>query len=71
MDPITQYRLGQIRQQEILESCQRDQQGIAVKGHAVSLLERVIVLMSAPNSRDGHRQQVARLEYRDNLVTDR
>jgi hypothetical protein len=71
MDPITLYRLGQIRQQEILESCQRDQQGVEVKGRAVSLLERVIVLMSAPNSRNGRRPQVARLEYRDNLVTDR
>ena len=71
MDPITLYRLEKIRQQEILESCQRDQQGVEVRGRAVSLLERVIVLMSAPNSRNGRRQQVTRLEYRDNLVTDR
>ncbi len=47
MDPINAYLLGQIRQQEILESCQRNRWGYAETGLIASLRQRLSSAMSA------------------------
>ena len=51
MDPINAYLLGRIRQQEILESCQRNQQSYVEHPLADGLRQRVGTLVSAMQAR--------------------
>ena len=65
MDPITVYRLGQIRQQELLESFQRDQEGYEVEGAIASPWQRLRIFVSDTISRSERpqaHQQTASVE---------
>ena len=71
MDPINAYLLGQIRQQEILESCQRNQQAYVEHPIADGLRECVRMLISLVNARTERPRVPQPVECGETFATSR